>query len=744
MIYTVKKFDGTMQEFQPARLNHWAEWADNFGVNWSEIALEAVRRCYDGCSTSELQAAMVNACVDKQTDAHSKMAGRLLAGSVYKEAFGGFRKIPKLDTFYHKMVDEGHWSEMGYSDEELLELEQIISHEKDLHYGYSVIKQFKDKYAIRNVDTKRVYESPQFMFMGMSMFVMKDMPKERRIEDVKKLYTYLSDLKINAPTPYLNGLRNKKSGYASCCVIKSEDTAKSIGVAEHIAYEMTCKQAGIGILLQTRSIGDGVRQKTIKHQGKLPYYRCIDSAVKANRQQTRGGSATVGFLAVDPEINTLLRLNHPMTPAKQQIKHMDYQVGINGSLLRRALKNENWVLASYSEAPELHEAMYKNSEVFDEVMESVLKDSSIKKEVVSARDILKVFAMSRLGTGRVYPFFPDNMNAHTPFLDTIFNSNLCMEIQLPTKGFLSMDELYNPDAEVNGEVALCFLSSIVAGRVSPEEYADVAYYTLLMIDNVMDIMDYPFETLKKSAQYRRSVGVGITNLAHYLASNFTDYSSPVGKRMMHELAEMHSYHLHRASLKLAQERGVCEGMKVSRYKQGWVPTQTYNRNVDKIVDGTLNFDWDALSKEIRDNGGIRHSVLEAYMPNESSSLATNTTNGLYPVREFIMFKKSPQGSVLFIAPDSETIGDLYQSAWDTPMRDMIECYAIFQKFTGQAISADFYIDYSKNGRKVSFTEFMLDLYYAHELGMKTQYYFNSKVGVGKAALNELACESCGI
>lgn len=744
MIYTVKKSDGTTQEFQPARLNHWAEWADNFGVNWSEIALDAVKRCYDGCSTQELQAAMVDACVDKQTAAHAMMAGRLLAGSVYKEAFGGFRKIPDLGTFYSSMVNEGHWSKMGYSAVELDKLNKVIDHDKDLHYGYAVIKQFKDKYAIRNIKTKKVYESPQFMFMGIAMFVMKDMPIERRLEDVIKLYTYLSDLKINAPTPYLNGLRNKKSGYASCCVIKSEDTAKSIGVAEHIAYEMTCRQAGIGLLLNTRSIGDGVRNNTIKHQGKLPYFRCVDSAVKANRQQTRGGSATVGFLAVDPEISTLLRLNHPMTPAKKQIKHMDYQVGINESLLRRALANEPWVLASYSEAPELHNAMYTDYHTFEAVMSSIMNDTSVKKEIVPAREVMKVFASSRLGTGRIYPFFPDNMNSHTPFMDTIFNSNLCMEIMLPTKGFLSMDELYNPSTEVNGEVALCFLSSIVAGRVTKEEYEDVAYYTLLMIDNVMDIMDYPFEALKKTAQARRSVGVGITNLAHYLASNFTDYSSPVGKRLMHELAEMHSYSLHRASLRLAKERGVCEGMESSYYKHGWTPVQTYNQNVDKIVDGSLNYDWEQLSRDIAANGGIRHSVLEAFMPNESSSLATNTTNGLYPIREHIMFKKSPQGSVLFIAPDSEVLGDIYQSAWDVPMRDMIECYAIFQKFTGQAISADFYIDYSKNDRKVSFKEFMLDLFYMHQLGMKTNYYMNSRVGVGKTALNELSCESCGV
>lgn len=743
MIYNVRKSNGTLQPFDPERFNRWAEWADIFGVHWSEIALEAVKRCYDGCSTADLQWAMINACVEKKTPQHSKMAGRILAGTIYKEAFGGFRKIPDLKTFYHNMVEAGLWASMDYSDEELDHLNSVIDHSKDLTYGYAVIKQFRDKYAVRNIKTKKVHESPQFMFMGMAMFVLQTMPESRRIEDITRLYTYLSDLKINAPTPYLNGLRVKNSGYASCCVIKSNDTAKSIGIAEHIAYEMTCKQAGIGILLETRSVSDGVRNNTISHQGKLPYYRCIDSAVKANRQQTRGGSATVGFLAVDPEVDTLLRLNNPVTPSKRQIKHMDYQVGINRNLLEKALRNEPWILASYANAPELHDAMYKTPEEFEGVFARVMDDDSIPKQIVSAREVMKVAIKCRMESGRVYPFFPDNMNMHTPFEDTIYNSNLCMEIQLPTKGFDSMEELYG-NAEAKGEIALCFLSSIVAGRVSKEEYEDVAYYTLLMIDKVMDMMEYPWEALKKSAQYRRSVGVGITNLAHYLAQNFTDYSSPVGKRLMHELAEMHSYSLHKASLRLAKEFGVAEGMEVSKYRNGWTPLKTYNHNVDRIVDSKLNYDWGKLSEEIRQNGGIRHSVLEAFMPNESSSLATNTTNGLYPVRDKIMFKKSPQGSVLFLVPDYDLLSDVYQSAWDVPMKDMIECYAIFQKFTGQAISADFYLDYTKLGRKISFTEMLKDMHYAHTLGMKTEYYLNSRVGVGKAALNELACESCGV
>lgn len=750
MIKNIRKSDGTLQPFDASRLNRWGEFADQYGANWSEIVLDAVNRCYDECSTSELQAAIIDACVDRQTYAHSMMAGRVLVGTIYKEAFGGFRKVPALKDFYKSMVDKNLWIRMNYTEEELDEIGEMIDHSKDLEYGYAIIKQFRDKYAIRNVRTKRVHESPQFMFMGMAMYVMQNQPVERRMQDIKKLYTYLSDLKINAPTPYLNGLRATNSGYASCCLITAKDSAKSIGIATSIAYEMTTKQAGIGMNMQIRSMGDGVRQNTISHHGKIPYYRHVRTAVSANKQQSRGGSATVFFPCIDPQVEDLLRLKNPTTVDSKRINEMDYGFQMNQNFLDAVKYDLDWVLVSRVDAPKLYELFYRGdaagTEDFQVEMERI-KSSKVKHTVVKARDIAKIFIVQLFATGRVYSHFVTEANRHTPFKDPITMSNLCMEILLPTYGFDSEMKLHGVGYEKpeDGEVALCFLASLVAGRISEDEYEDVAYYCLLMIDNVMDMMDYPYESMKKSVQARRSVGVGITNLAHYLAKNYETYSSREGKTLIHELAERHSYWLHKGSLRLAKEKGVAEWMDRTKYPDGWVPTHTQNTTVDTEHDAKLNFDWEALSQEIKENGGIRHSVLEAVAPNESSSLASGTTNSIYPIREGILFKKSASGSVLFIAPDWEELEYVYQKAWDVPTKDLVDCYAIIQKFTGQSISSDFYVDYTRmKVKKVSMAEQLKLLLYCAKMGMKTRYYTNFRVGVGKAALQEAYCEGCGV
>lgn len=739
MITKVIKSDGSEVVFDPERLNKAAIFGDDGNGNWSHIALDAYRRLYDGCTTKEVNQAIIDACISRKDEAHARMAGRVLVGQIYKEAFGGFTKIPSLPNFYHHMVDSGYWENMKYTGLELTALEAVIDHSKDLSYGYAVLKQFRDKYGIKDAVNDILFESPQMMFMGMAMAVMKNMPKARRIKDVTKLYTYLSDLKINAPTPYLNGLRTGKTGYASCCVIKADDTAKSIGVAREVAYTMTVNQAGIGYYLASRSIGDGVRGNTIKHMGKLPYYRGIDAGVKENRQQSRGGSATVSFLALDPQIDELIRLRNPMTVTSKRINTMDYSVGINKSFVNRVAKNLDWMLVSYKDAPQLHDGMFTMTmEEFDSEVDKIAKDASIPKTWIKARDLAIEIITQRTETGRLYVYWTDEMNRHTPFKEIIYSSNLCCEISLPTKGYSDMRNLFKYDAE-DGEVALCFLASLVAGRVKPEEYEDVAYYTVLMIDNVMDIMTYPYENMESTVKKRRSIGVGITNVAHYIATHRVPYGSPESKQLVHDLAELHSYSLHKASLRLAKERGVCEWIGKTKYPSGWLPIDTYNKAIDSVVkDPTLKQDWESLRKEIIDFGGIRNSVLEAYMPNESSSLATNTTNGIYPVRDHVIFKKSPQGQVLFIVPDYEELKDYYTSAWDTPTNDMIDIYALFQKFTGQTISADLYLDYTKQkDGKISMKEQLGYLIKATKVGMKTWYYLNSKVGAGDSLTAEL-------
>ena len=425
-VATIRKRNGSIEPFNADKLNKWAEWAADIDVDWSSVVLEACRKCYDGCTTEDLHNAMIAACVDMETIQHLKMAGRLYIGALIKDTFGSLDNIPTLPQMYSNMVSNGLWAKMDYSKEELNYLQTVIDHSKDFETNLTEIKQIVDKYAIVDRVDKKVKETPQFVYMRMAMGNMEKMPKGRRMEDIVKLYSYLSDKKINAPTPFSINLGTPKKQYASCCVTTTLDTAESLAAADHIAYLMTCASAGIGSHIKTRSKGSKVRQGAVVHQGKLPYYKVSQSVVGANLQSSRGGAMTMHFNCLDPEIMDLLALKNVQTVEQKRIKDIDYSFGYNEEFARRVAKNEKWMLVSYESCPELYEAMYEgNQDTFIRLYQDVEQNNSIHKVFVDAREIAVKALKEGVETGRMYLHRTDEMNRHTPFKDKIYSSNLC-------------------------------------------------------------------------------------------------------------------------------------------------------------------------------------------------------------------------------------------------------------------------------------------------------------------------------
>jgi ribonucleoside-diphosphate reductase alpha chain len=182
-------------------------------------------------------------------------------------------------------------------------------------------------------------------------------------------------------------------------------------------------------------------------------------------------------------------------------------------------------------------------------------------------------------------------------------------------------------------------------------------------------------------------------------------------------------------LQLGKELGNAPWIHKTKWPSGWLPIDTYNKNVDSVVENELQYDWEELRREIISNGGIRNSVTTAHMPSESSSKASATTNGLYPIRDLSMLKTDNNIVINWCAPDSDKIGKRYELAWDIASRDMIDCYAIVQKFTDQGISSDLYRKIVGD-EVVGSKEMLSDYFYMTKMGLKTRYYVNSKTSDG--------------
>ena len=731
MIKTIIKRDGSLEEFSPKKVNGWGEWAaKTLGthVNWSAIVIEAVSKCPEICSSKQLQETLISTCLSQKTWEYNRMAGRLYSNLLDRIIYDN--KKPTIQQLHETLFNDGLMVKLGYDDSDYAEIEKIIDHKQDLKYPHYQINQIRFKYSLRNKVDNKEYETPQFVYMRMAMALAEN-EKENRITHVQKWYEHFSHNRINPPTPNFVNLGTSLKGYASCCLYSTSDDAQSLAAGDHIAYMMTCMSAGIGSHIKTRSLGDPVRGGVIQHQGKLPYYRALVGAVQANLQNGRGGAATVHYTAYDPEVEVIQKLRHPMTPTNKKIAGCHYSFGSNKSFARKVARNEDVALFSYLDQPELYEAQYaKDQKVFDKLYEEYVNSGKVKIKL-NARELLLGALTQSYETGVHYLHQTDTMNQHTPHKDIIYSSNLCQEVLLPVSPYKTVADLYKKEFEEgDGEIALCNIAGIIVPNIeSDEQYAEVAYYALKMIDKTIHLSDYIFPNLEYTAKARMNAGVGILGLAHLMAKKGHSYKTQEGLNFIHELSETHMWHLINASLKLGKELGNAPWMHKTKWPEGWLPLDTYEKKVDDLVTIGNKRDWETLRKQIIENGGIRNSVVSAHMPGESSTIAAGTVNSIYPIREFNLMKTNETLVNHWVAPDSTKLKNKYELAWDISTTEMIKVYAIIQKWTDQGISADLFVNL-RGVQKVSSSNIVQDYLDIVKYGMKSRYYVNSLTGGG--------------
>lgn len=1073
MIRYIIKDDGSQEPFSADKVNGWGEWAaKKLGkhVDWSSIVMGAVAACPEYCPSRVLQEQLIKQCVNKKSWSYYRMAGRLYMALYYKDLFGVKQVTKTIKEVQAGLVADGYMVPLAYSDEEYAELEKVINHSLDLEEPHYAIEQLRKKYSIKHKITGKEYETPQFVYMRMAMALGEDEPSYIRMERVKKWYKHFSEKRINSPTPNYTNLGTPHRGFASCAVFKASDDRRSLAIHDHGIYTMTYMSAGIGSLVNTRSMGDTIRDGAITHQGKLPYYRTIVANTHANVQGGRGGAATTYFSAYDPEVEVITKLKNPMSTEDKKIRGIDYAMQQGEFFTRKAARNEDIFLFNVFTAPDLYEAMFKGDQTeFETLYQKYDQDDSFAKTYVPARKVLLDQLRESGETGRSYLMWTDEMNRHTPHNDPIYSSNLCvsadtkiltdegyveigkvagtkqniwngqewsevdvvqtgenqrlitvktsstrdikctpyhkfyvktgygandvvekrafqlepgdklikfdlplveghkeleqayengfftadgtapniiylygkkkdllpnfngvqsysvesasqdrmrlrvdglkekhfvpdasysiesrlrwlegfldgdgcvvrngtnesiqavsiefdflydlqemlqtigiqskvvkamdggmrempkndgsgekaeymcndtkrilisstgvrllkllgfapkrlelsdhtpnrcaeqfikieevvdegivgdtfcfnepkrhrgmfngvltgqcLETGLPTQEYTDMRDLYSEEDHGRGEIALCSLGGVLPANIKDDaEYEEVCEYTLRMIDKCIHMSHYELPHVGVTAKARLNAGIGLIGVAHYMAKNHASYGSDKGKRLLHELSEKHAYYCIKASLKLGKELGNAPWMHKTKWPEGWLPIDTYKDFVDTYVDPTLKYDWETLRAEIIDNGGIRNSSLINMMPSESSSKASSTTNGVYPIRDLVIVKSDKNNIIRWAAPEGEKLAKWYDNAWSLPTTEMIKCYGIIQKFTDQSISADVWEDLSDD-RVLSSSELIANHILMTKVGMKTRYYFNSKTSSSKNALEieEESCSNC--
>ncbi|XOT96912.1 class 1a ribonucleoside-diphosphate reductase subunit alpha [Alcaligenes pakistanensis] len=731
----VTKRDGRTEPINLDKIHRVVDWAAEGlnNVSVSQVELRSHIQFYNGIRTSDIHETIIKSAADlisEDTPDYQYLAARLAIFHLRKIAFGQFEP-PTLFDHVTLQTKEGRYDPhllQDYTRAEFDELGAHLDHWRDMNFSYGAVKQLEGKYLIQNRVTKRIYESPQFLYMLVAMCLFARYPAETRLSFIKRFYDAVSQFKISLPTPIMAGVRTPTRQFSSCVLIECDDSLDSINATTSAIVRYVSQRAGIGINGgRIRAVGSEIRGGEAQHTGCLPFFKMFQAAVKSCSQGgVRGGAATLFYPMWHLEVETLLVLKNNRGVEENRIRHLDYGVQINRLLYQRLIKGSHITLFSPHDVPGLYDAFFADQDEFERLYEKYEQDPAIRKRSLPAVELFSLLMQERASTGRIYIQNVDHCNTHSPFQADrapVRQSNLCMEIALPTKPLNDLN-----DAE--GEIALCTLSAFNLGALkSLDELDGLAELIVRALDALLDYQDYPVKAALNATNKRRSLGVGVINYAYYLAKNGTRYSDPAALGLTHRTFEAIQYYLLKASVQLSREYGPCDAFDETTYAAGLLPTDTYKKDVDGICNEPLHLDWEALRADIV-KYGLRNSTLTALMPSETSSQIANATNGIEPPRGLVSVKQSKDGILRQVVPEFEKYKDQYELLWQMPGNDdYLKLVGVMQKFVDQSISANTNYDPQRfEGGRVPMKQLLKDLLLAYKYGVKTLYYHNTRDG----------------
>lgn len=732
---SVVKRNGTRELLNLEKIHKVLFWATAGlkGVSVSDIEMNAHLYFYDGIKSKDIHMVLVNSAsymISSKTPNYQYVAGKLLSHYLRKEVFGNIKSFPHLSKIIKKNVDVGVYDPKileWYSEEEIDTINDFLKHDRDFEFSHAGLKQLMDKYLIQNREDKTIYETPQIMFALIAMTLFRSYSSDKRLQYVRKFYNAISTFKINLPTPIMCGVRSPNRQYSSCTLIDVGDNIDSLAHSNSAVMKYTAKRAGIGINFgRIRAVGSKIRNGEVISTGVVPYLKVFEATVKSCTQNgVRGGSATVHFPFWHWEIEDILVLKNNKGSEDNRVRKLDYSIQFCRLFYKRVQEDGDITLFSPHEVPELYEAMFSgNNDLFEKIYAEAEKNTSIRKSTIKARELLEKYCKERFETGRMYLMNTDHCNVHSSFKDPIYQSNLCQEITLPTKPILHIDD----DVDDDGEIALCVLSAVNMGQTKIKELPEICDLIVRSLDYVIEHQDYPVSAALKMKK-RRSIGIGLINLAYFFAKNKVEYGSTESLALVDEYMEAMQYNCIKASVELAKEFGACDYFNRTKYADGILPIDTYCKNVDSICSRPLSQDWESLRAEVK-KFGMRNSTLTAVMPAESSAVVSNATNGIEPPRSLVSGKKSKKGIVRQVVPDSNRIGVNYTIAWELYGNDKYNrICAIIQKYIDQAISANHYYNPAFfEDKSIPLSMIMEDIIQHYWLGGKTLYYANTYDG----------------
>jgi ribonucleoside-diphosphate reductase alpha chain len=265
------------------------------------------------------------------------------------------------------------------------------------------------------------------------------------------------------------------------------------------------------------------------------------------------------------------------------------------------------------------------------------------------------------------------------------------------------------------------------------------------LDRVIDLNFYPIAEARASNLRWRPVGLGLMGLQDVFFQMKLPFDAPAARELSRQISEEIYFHALSASVDLAVAKGAHSAFPETRAARGELQFDAWE---GALPDSPR---WAELRERVRAHG-LRNSLLvaiaptatiasiagcyECIEPQVSNLFKRETLSGDFlQVNRYLINElkerglwndhvrsrlKMAEGSVQGLDELPEDIRALYRTAWEVPMRSLIDMAADRGAFIDQSQSLNLFIENPNIGQLSSM------YFYAWKKGLKTTYYLRSR------------------
>ncbi|WP_231120511.1 ribonucleoside-diphosphate reductase subunit alpha [Cognatilysobacter tabacisoli] len=721
-----------------------------YAVDPMRVATRTISGLYDGASTCELDELSIRtaALLTAEEPEYGRLAARLLAQVIEKEVAG--QEIHAFSQSVQRGVDAGLINDrlLAFVQAHARKLNDAIDPALDQRFDYFGLRTLYDRYLLRHPTARTVIETPQQFFLRIACALSED------VGDALALYRRMAQLDYLPSSPTLFNAGTTHEQLSSCFLLDSpEDSLESIYRRYMDVAKLSKFSGGIGLsYTRIRSRGSLIRSTNGLSNGIVPWLKTLDASVAAvNQGGKRKGAACVYLEPWHADVEEFLELRDNTGDEARRTHNLNLANWIPDEFMRRVEADGDWSLFDPHRVPQLTDLW---GDAFDRAYRAA-EAAGLAVRTVKARELYARMMRSLAQTGNGWMNFKDksNRSCNQTLRDgnVVHLSNLCTEILEVTSqdetavcnlGSINLShhvELF-ADGPVHGDAGRASI-----GRFDFDRLAETVRLAVRQLDRVIDLNYYPIETARNANLKWRPVGLGVMGLQDVFFKLRLPFDSDAARTLSREIAEAVYFHALSASNELAIERGAHPAFADTRASVGELQFDAWG------VAPSQPERWDALRVRIRERG-LRNSLLiaiaptatiasiagcyECIEPQVSNLFKRETLSGDFLVVNRYLVEelkalglwtaelrdavKLAEGSIQGLAQIPESLRQVYRTAWELPMRSLIDMAAERGAFIDQSQSLNLFIESPNIGQLSSM------YMYAWKQGLKTTYYLRSR------------------